>query len=440
MFLDKLRSLLLPEKRFYVTLVAIFLVIVFWMIGTPFRNVFQSAPIQSKPIQSAPSIANQREESPLYSPPREPSRESQTLRQEVVPSPPPAIKIPTESIELRLIRSQNEVFAKSVVKLVEDYDQLSKAATNLKTLIDDLATNDTGRKIASDETLRGRAVAMLAQMPVNNGELTALGEQAIIYRDEIDRAVLKSPDVAVPDKVKLQVRELVKSVADNQKAIQKYAASLDAIIKQSASLELGSLTLDEVRKATAEEEAMVIAKATKQERDKTIQDNIDADNEAERKKQDAAKKLRAVEAEVAQKQHNEDLENKRLQAIEDRKTKQLDADFERDLPKIKEYLGSMFESGYMQPNRRHSFAPAKEAGPVSLSGLSSYGVFTDGEEGYSLLLVFFNDNRNDRKGKGPYPYYFGGALNKEQIAAVRPAQAFLTKYGSILVAKGYLSK
>jgi hypothetical protein len=162
----------------------------------------------------------------------------------------------------------------------------------------------------------------------------------------------------------------------------------------------------------------------------------------------------AREASLAQKAK---AESDRKQAIVDAEKKRIEdeaneikakaerasllADFNRDLPQIKYYLGKLFVVGHTQPKSAHYFEDIGTEGPVSFKRIVATGALADKVEGngaYSAILHLMNSTSNDRILAAPYPSYIGGSVMTHEAAAARPAYQLLKKYGRLLVEKGYL--
>ena len=118
----------------------------------------------------------------------------------------------------------------------------------------------------------------------------------------------------------------------------------------------------------------------------------------------------------------------------------LEAEFERDLPNIKHYLGTLFVKSTKQPGGGVNHE-TKESMPISLTALKSHGFSNpDVQIACQSLLVFFSYFQAGGRGQGPYPsYYAGGRLQEGEMAAIRPAYDLLDKYCELLVEKGLLA-
>ena len=80
---------------------------------------------------------------------------------------------------------------------------------------------------------------------------------------------------------------------------------------------------------------------------------------------------------------------------------------------------------------------------MSLAAIKKYGALDDPDGlsgGYAKFLHLFNDTSNDRKVRGPYPKFIGGAPQPNHVEAIRPAYLLLEKYQTPLVEKGMLAE
>jgi hypothetical protein len=157
--------------------------------------------------------------------------------------------------------------------------------------------------------------------------------------------------------------------------------------------------------------------------------------EAESQLQNAQEvsKIEELKAQAEAEKKRSELANKRMQ---------LEVEFERDLPKIQHYLGVLFKHSPRQIVRG-SVVGVKDSGPVSLSGLKSFGsggLGDDYQKETQGLLLFFSYYEAGGRGSGPYPAgYAGGHLDAVKQDAIRPAYLLLEKYGLLLVEKGMLA-
>ena len=119
----------------------------------------------------------------------------------------------------------------------------------------------------------------------------------------------------------------------------------------------------------------------------------------------------------------------------------LDAEFQKDLPKINHYLGALFKKTTKQPGGGVTIE-TKESTPVSLSALRKTGVNNpDVRKACGSLLLFFSYFNAGDRGMGPYqPNYHGARLDDAQLATIRPAYDLLEKYGLLMVEKGLLAE
>lgn len=116
----------------------------------------------------------------------------------------------------------------------------------------------------------------------------------------------------------------------------------------------------------------------------------------------------------------------------------LEADFQRDLPKIKQYLAPLLADGYKQPESAGYQSRSNKPGPVSLTKLQGCGALVNSKTGLERL-AFAMTYDNDRPRQN-IPQYIGGVMQEAQLNHFRPALDLLLKYQFILVEKGMLEE
>ncbi len=113
------------------------------------------------------------------------------------------------------------------------------------------------------------------------------------------------------------------------------------------------------------------------------------------------------------------------------------SEFERELPRVKLYLGALFEQGYMQPINTREFEKTTLKGPVSLVALTEAGALARTAEGLERLMRIVKAPNNDRPYKA-FPVWLESKHYPPRHEFLLTAQELLIKYGKELVSRQLL--
>ena len=325
-------------------------------------------------------------------------------------------KLPTSNLSMRTAELDNE------------FDLLEKAIGKLKLHLTELSLNDSGRKIASDATNLSSIVAMFELREKQVQEFSVLSDEVKTIQGATKEALSLSKDFEASQGTLKTIQETKGKVQSLRRAIERLELAISTLEANSSKMAPLDKTLLEALKDREKAEAMAVVKAAESAREASLAQKAKAESDRKQAIVDAEKKR--IEDEV------NDIKAKAEAAS-------LLADFNRDLPQIKYYLGKLFVVGHTQPNRSaHNFEDIGTKGPVSYKRLVEVGVLQDKVEGmegaYSRILFLMSADSNDRTLAAPYPRFIGGHVQPELAAAARPAYQLLKKYGRLLVEKGYL--
>lgn len=323
-------------------------------------------------------------------------------------------KLPTSNLSTRTEELDNE------------FGLLEKAIGKLKLHLSELSLNDSGRKIASDATNLSSVVAMFELREKQVQEFSVLSDEVKTIQGATKEALSLSKDFEASQGTLKTIQETKGKVQSLRRAIERLELAISTLEANSSKMAPLDKTLLEALKDREKAEAMAVVKAAESAREASL---------AQKAKAESDRKQAIVDAE---KKRIEDEANE-IKAKAERAS--LLADFNRDLPQIKYYLGKLFVVGHTQPKSAHYFEDIGTEGPVSFKRIVATGALADKVEGngaYSAILHLMNSTSNDRILAAPYPSYIGGSVMTHEAAAARPAYQLLKKYGRLLVEKGYL--
>jgi hypothetical protein len=319
-------------------------------------------------------------------------------------------KLPTSNLSTR------------TAELDTEFGLLEKAIGKLKLHLSELSLNDSGRKIASDATNLSSIVAMFELREKQVQEFSVLSDEVKTIQGATKEALSLSKDFEASQGTLKTIQETKSKVQSLRRAIERLELAISTLEANSSKM----APLDKTLLEALKDREKAVVKAAESAREASL---------AQKAKVEADRKQAIVDAEM---KRIEDEANE-IKAKAERAS--LLADFNRDLPQIKYYLGKLFVVGHTQPKSAHYFEDIGTEGPVSFKRIVATGALADKVEGngaYSAILHLMNSTSNDRILAAPYPSYIGGSVMTHEAAAARPAYQLLKKYGRLLVEKGYL--
>ncbi len=404
-----------------------------WLYAPSQKPELVSSRIEETPTnQSDPSVSkgsNSAGANTSYRPQTSPIQPAEVRQSE------PKAATPNLADELRNI--ELESLKERIVLLVANLKKLEDRHAEWINRKGELAANDSGRRMVSNEKVIPIVLSLLKGEIVSESDLFVLRKQVgLLERQRL--ALSRSTSMGEVNKAVEQADRRVIELNDD---IDKAWLSLSSLESQCQTFPPAAMTLGEAINKKSKDEALAWAESKRK-----------LNEEADRKTREMEAKAETVrlQLEMDKKKAVADAEAKRLadETIALRKAAEqkaerarLEAEFNREHAQIMHYLSPLFAEGYSQPKSVDNSKQGTVKRPMSLAAIKSYGALNapDGSEGgFVKLLWLFNDKSNDRKVRGPYPHYFGGALNPGEIEAIRPAYMLLQKYQTLLVEKGYL--
>ncbi len=350
-------------------------------------------------------------------------------------STPPA----TLSLDEQMRKIDSEALATKVEKLAGDSAQLDTDLTAWNQRTGDLAANDSGRRIASDPQTFLAVASLIKSEPVSAD----------------DFSVLKSRVRALGDEV-LNVRQgqssssLASAFATTKETFEKLRTNLDratlslsAFEKRSQLLKPSSMTLAAAIAAHEEKKAAELSAQVAKDRQESEQKIASEKREAEATLNKLTLESEQAKDALEKRNMQKKIDDERIRKEAAAAKRQLEAEFSRDLPQIKHYLGKFLASGNTQPQSATHYEQRTTTGPVSLAAIQKAGALSDTVEGldgaYARFLNLMASSSNDRVVGSPYPRFIGGHVPQESVATVRQGYTLLKKYQFLLVEKGYLA-
>lgn len=348
--------------------------------------------------------------------------------------------------ELLAIRSSsNKKFMLLRDKLSDSLGRLAVEQQSWKTRSSELLGGETGRRVASDDSLVERITAILDRPTPTERELESWRDRYLPLSGAVD-SISRDPSYEPSDELYETLADLseevntaldsVASIKDDANSIARLASNL------TPSDQPLSEAIEKVRQRQLDERAKAIAEAKRAAEAKAIADVAAKEIEQARLKREVElaeiDKQNAALAETKAK-----MEREAIAAEEERKRKArlaaLEADYDRDLGEITSMLKPFTSHGRTQPGSR-GWGSDATYGPVSLSKLKSAGLLEDTVASRQNLYFLTTGNRYNDRERGSFPDYVGGASDwQRKHPTIERAQDLLQKYGELLVKKKLLA-
>lgn len=346
---------------------------------------------------------------------------------------------PNEQSVLTQKQKQGEIIRESISSFTRDVDELKQTARGISQAFTDLLQNEPGSRIASSQVLVDRFRLYQREFQLLEGTLQESQSSLQLLESEAQRASESNVE---------SVRELLSQITDARKRVithlqshRDLAEGLDRVEKEAnryplgASLQRALVAQTEARESKLVEQMQIAERKEEERRSRELSEIAREKSELEHQL-----KLQREKGEIALREQEKKLEIRRLE--ETQRKKELEAEFEADLPKIQHYLGVLFKDK-KENMLGGGISGSKKSGPVSFAALQTLGtngLGTPEEKMMQGLLVFFSHHEAGGRGRGPYPaQYLGGTLSESDTMSIRPAYLLLQKYGLLLVEKGLLA-
>lgn len=313
--------------------------------------------------------------------------------------------------------------------------------------------DDRGRRFASDSTAVEKLATMFQQPLVGADKLTTWIQELNAIADPIRKATASGDDFHVTDELRTYLQELLTRVTDADQRHGAHQRLIDSLTLSTQDQPLSAVTLRDAIAAyetrVADELSVDATRRRKEELQKAMEEQSAAITEAEKRRIEADTQARVVEEEARRQGvlgKTQELEGKVDAAKAKAAREKLEAEYRRDEAEITGLLTPFLFVSESQPalgnanDPRSWIIPTAPLGPTSFSRLQGSGCLDDTADGMKRLYYYAGWHMNLRK-KGGFPHYSATGLNDPGVnARVTRARELLTKYGPLLVEKGYLQQ
>lgn len=335
---------------------------------------------------------------------------------------------------------EREELDREVARIGGQFDELKSAVESVSQRQKALKANDSGKRVASSE-LSVRRMRALDRFLTEN-------QQRMLQIDsKYGQIVAKSMAInwSAIGSMQRTLAEFDSELAAALQDITNCRLAVAAIEADSDGLPYADKTLGEKLVELEQAEELQFADALRQAKEEADKQSQTLLNEAEGKKRQVehdlvASKLQLEAVQARDKeadQYIRQLKND-AQGKASQEAINLEADFNRELPRIRYYLAPLLAHGKTQPAYGGNQTYTEASGPVSLTALRRAGSMQEGDAGLGNLALAMTYN-NDR-GSFSCPRYIGGLISRELKEYVLPARELLSKYQFLLVKKGMLSE
>lgn len=343
------------------------------------------------------------------------------------------------SIDEQMQKIDRDAMLAKVEKLARDVTKLDSDLTAWNEQSIDLATNDSGRRMASNPEIFLAVAVLIKSEPVSVDDFAVLKSRTRLLEDEALNIRTGNSQSSLD-----AAYASTKTMFENLRTSLDHAVlSLAAFEKRSQLLKPSDITLADAMVAHDEKQAAEVASQLAKDKQETEQRIANEKREAQAMLNKLALERERKKAAAAITKLQTDIKTAGIDKQTAAEKQQLEAEFARDLPQIKHYLGKFFEEGYTQPQSATHYEQRTTKGPVSLAAIQKAGALSDVVEGldgaYPRFLHLMASPTNDRAAPSPYPRFIGGHVPRESAATVRQGYTLLKKYQYLLVEKGYLA-
>lgn len=345
----------------------------------------------------------------------------------------------TRSVGDQMQKIDRDATVARIEKLANDTAQLDLDLKAWNNSTSDLATNDSGRRLASDPEIFLAVVGLIQSEHVTADDFALLKSRVRVLEDEA-LTVREGRSSSGLDEAVTTTKAMFEKM---RKSLDRATLSLSSFEKRSQLLKPSPSTLGDAIASDEEKRAAdlssQIAKDKEETKKKIADEAIKAAAAVNKLKLEL--ELTRIAKEKADIQGG--IDKGRADAKTEAAKRQLEAEFARDLPQIQHYLGKFFADGYTQRQSATHYEQRSTMGPVSLAAIQKAGALSNIVEGldgaYPRFLHLMSSPTNDRAVQSPYPRFIGGHVPPESAATVRQGYTLLKKYQYLLVEKGYLA-
>jgi hypothetical protein len=328
------------------------------------------------------------------------------------------------------------------------WDDLSTTASEWHGELRKRLAGDEGRKLASDQYLVERYMAIRDSDRMPQTEIADMGQLLDQFDEDLVgiEATVEGADWEVEEEPVLgELAKLEEQISVALEPYKEHLLMVKVLLGQAAGLEPDRLSLDEViERIEGEKEKMQIDTIRKARRE--AEDTTAAALAAN------AKRRQELEDEIARIRDQIETDQRMADAAEEaRQAKHAEAQrekaaekaelarqFERQFPAVEPYLTPFTSLGYAQPAGR-TYERTTTKGPVSFTSLLGAGILGDDRDSVNRFYMSTVAGRNDRKlGAFPPHSYSSGHFDRHYETILK-VQTFLREFGPVMVEKKMLA-
>lgn len=348
--------------------------------------------------------------------------------------------VPTSLAPSKVVEAKYQNLSEDLGTLSLSFKTYRGSYESLQSSLQALMTDEAGSRVGQSTKLIDSFASLKKSVETLGDAIQDLERALQICRLEIEENLEQNPRIGPPTEIINSIVSLRDSLRSIDDQLEARRLGLSFIVNESKAFSVSELKLAEaIESRKSDQEIAFLEAQSEQEQIENERRNAEA-SEREKNRKDAAFAVeqQKVADEIARLKAERDAAEVLAKAEQARAI--LEAEFERDLPRIKHYLGPLFVKSTKQPGGGANLE-TKDSMPVSLAALNSHGFSDpDVEKACRSLLLFFSYFQAGDRGQGPYPsYYAGGHLQGGEMAAIRPGYDLLDKYGALLVEKRLLA-
>jgi hypothetical protein len=367
-------------------------------------------------------------------------RDSQVTRPETlrdVTVPPP---VSTRLERSRVVEAKYQNLSEDLGAIDVSFKDYCSSYESIQSSLQALMTDEAGSRVGQSTELIASFQSLKKSVETLGDSIQELNRNLQLCRLEIEENLERNPHTDPPTEIAKSIASLRGSLRSIDEQLEARRLGLAFIVNEAAAFSVSDKKLSEAIKSKKSEQEIAFLAAKSEQAKIENSRRIAEARELEEKKNEAAF---AVEQQKVADEIARLIAEKEAAAVKakfQQEREVLEAEFERDLPRIKHYLGPLFVRSTKQPGGGAN-RETKDSMPVSLAALRAHGFSnTDVEKACQSLLLYFSYFKAGGRGQGPYPsYYAGGHLQDSEMAAIRPAYDLLDKYAELLVDKKMLA-
>ena len=403
-------------------------VIWFWCVGpvlSRLDSIASDSPIPDKSVVETPT--------PQLERPAVPSRADEKL----LTSPKEVERLGRQAAA----RSRRIAIESDVTRISTRLDEIDQLDSMWTSDIARLSSEDDGRRIAgSPVQLERYAVLLKRKCPVN-AEPDSLRQRL----QALQATFNATSEGTILERIPNSVEALDRLLSDSARLVEflrERDRMLDAIVEDSREIPPADSSLSEalagfLAERESENVRLIAERIADAKQESTSQVAV-----AEESKKQAESDLRNARRQLAESGSPAPVDSTDVSSSERQVTR---AEFQAELPAIRQLLSPFISPGYVQPVTSTDFRQSTSKSPVSLSVLKKSGALDADDKGLLALLRIGGSRQEGRANDRPlgsFPQFHSELdLSKSRIrASLTRAQTLLRDYGEFMIEDGLLDR